>query len=162
MVRYQHLKVLTRLLHAQQHDNGLLCPIRRLKQVVKLKNSLVSFMREELVHASCVEVPYWSSSHHIHAGWSHEAKVNGCIHLLHKARLLASRLDSADTSQGAQQLLHDEFTREGQNNRIEGHEGNIPEALTIVRRRSVIERWLFVREENEMVDNIGLSRIDGI
>lgn len=85
MVCYELLKVLAPFLDAQQHDNGLLRPIRSLKEVVKLKNGLMGFMGVELIHASRVEVPCWRSAHNIYACRSHECKVDGCVHLLHKA-----------------------------------------------------------------------------
>ena len=72
MVSHKLFKVLARLLHAQQQNNGLLRPVRSLKQIVKLDHSLVGFMWEGLVHASRIEVPYWRSAHNINAHGSHK------------------------------------------------------------------------------------------
>lgn len=102
MVSHKLLEVLARLLHAQQQDNGLLRPVRSLEQVVELEDGLVGLVREGLVHASRVEVPYRCSTHDIQARRSHEHKVEGCVHLLHIACLLATRPKAVETSQGAQ------------------------------------------------------------
>lgn len=84
MVSHKLSEVLTRLLHAQKQDNGLLCPVRSLEQVVKLEDGLVGLVQEGLVHASRVEISHWRSAHDIHARRSHECKVEGCVHLFHK------------------------------------------------------------------------------
>jgi len=102
MVCHKLLEVLARLLHAQHQDNSLLRPVRSLEQVVELEDGLVGLVREGLVHASRVEIPYRSSAHDIDARRSHECKIEGRVHLLHKACLLATRIEAAATSQGAQ------------------------------------------------------------
>ena len=85
-VMYHKLfEVLARLLHTQQQDDGLLCPIRSLEQVVEFEDGLVGLVREGLVHSSRVEVPHRRSAHDIQARRSHKRKVEGCVHLLHEA-----------------------------------------------------------------------------
>lgn len=75
MVTDELLKVLTRLLHSQEEDDGLLGPVGSLQEVVELDNALVRSMRETLVHAACVEVPNRRAAHDVHASRSQNAKV---------------------------------------------------------------------------------------
>ena len=168
MVRNQLLVVLARLLKAQQHHDALLRPVRRLKEVVELEAGLVRAVREGLVHARRAKVPHGAPAHDVDARRAHEAEVDGRVHLLGEALQLASALDAVAAAERDEQLLHEELAREGQDDGVKGHEGEVPEALAIVRRQRRVDAAgdegvrLAVREEDEVVDRVGLGRVDGV
>ena len=130
------LEVLAGLLHAEQDDDGLLGPVGGLEQVVELEDGLVGLVGEVLVHAGRVEVPDGRAAHDVHAGGAQHPEVDGRVHLLHEAGLLAARLEAAPPREGAQQLLHDELPRERQHHRVEGHERHVPQPLAVLGRRA--------------------------
>lgn len=134
MVADELVVVLARRLQAQDHDHELLCPVGGLEEVVELEHGLVGHVREVLVHARRVKVPHGSAAHNVHAPGPNKAKVDGRVHLLHEAVLLALGLEACEARQGTQQLLHDELAGKGQDNGIKGHKGKVPWALAILRR----------------------------
>lgn len=158
------LVVLARLLHAQHEHDQLLRPVSGLEQVVEFEIRFVKLVRETLVHASGVEVPHRRMAHDVHAPWPKKGKVDGRVHLLHEACLFAPGLEPRIASKRAEQLLHDELAGKRQHYDIERHEANIPEALGI-------EHWCvrggaggsgqLVAEKNQVVDRVGLGRIEG-
>lgn len=83
--------------------------------------------------------------------------------MLHKARLLATRLDAANSSQGPQYLLHDEFARKRQDRGIESDECQIPKALSVLWHTAMAT---FIREpvgeEDGMMKGVGLGRADRV
>ena len=126
------LEVLARLLHAEQHDDGLLGPVGGLEEVVELEDGLVGSVRVRLVQTDRVKVPDGGPAHDIHAPGARAAKVDGRVQLLHEAGLLGPRPKPCLLGQRAQELLHDEFAGEGQDDGVEGHEGDVPETLAIM------------------------------
>lgn len=166
VVRHQLLKVLARLLKAQQHHDALLRPVRRLEQVIELEDGLVRAVRKGLVHAGRVEVPHGAAAHDVDAHRPHAAEVERRVHLLGEALLLAAALDAVDAAQRDQHLLHHQLARERQHDGVERHKGHVPEALAIVhgqRRVEVGERvGLLVREQDEAADGIRGGWVDGV
>lgn len=165
VVAHELLVVLARLLHAQHQDDGLLGPVRGLEQVVELEDGLVALVGETLVHAGGVEVPHGRPAHDVHAPGPGAAKVDGGVHLLHEAGLLAARPQAGVARQGAQQLLHDELAREGQDGDVEDDEGDVPGALGELRGRArggVGGDGQLVAQEYEVVGGVGLARVDGV
>lgn len=166
VVSHQLPKVLARLLKAQQHDDSLLCPVRRLEQVVELEDGLVRAVRKRLVHAGRVKVPHRAAAHDVETHRAHAAKVEGRVHLLGEALLLALALDAVDAAQRDQQLLQHQLARKGQHNRVKGHKGHVPEALAIVHGQRRVEMGvgvrLLVREEDEAADGIRVGWVDGV
>lgn len=65
VVPNQLLKILAWFLKLKKQNNGLLRPVRCLKQIVRLEESLVASMRKPLEHGSCFEVPYWGATHNV-------------------------------------------------------------------------------------------------
>lgn len=127
-------EVLARLLHSQQQHDGLLRPVGRLEQVIELEHSLVSLVGKALVHAPSVEVPDRRPTHDVHTGRSQDAKVQRRVHLLHKARLLAARLEATVAGEWAEELLHDELSGEGENDGIECDQSNVPGTFGVLGR----------------------------
>ncbi|KAL8371345.1 hypothetical protein RB595_001256 [Gaeumannomyces hyphopodioides] len=158
----QLLEVLARLLHAEYKDQSLLGPVGSLEQVVEFEIGVVGAVGEVLVHAAGVEVPDRGAAHDVHAGGPEDAKVDGRVGLLHEAGLFAPRAHAGVAGKGPQQLLHDELAGEGQDDGVEGDEGDVPAALAVLARAGVaglgLER---VREEDEAVDRVGLGRVGG-
>lgn len=99
-MRYELPKVLSPLLHPEQHDYRLLRPIGRLEQVVELEASVERQMRGSLIHSTGIEVPDWRSAHHIEPCRPHYAKVEGGIGLFHESESLTPRFQAAEDSQG--------------------------------------------------------------
>lgn len=153
--------VLARLLEPQNQDDSLLSPVGSLEQVVELNRGLVRLVGEILVHAASVEVPDRSAAHDIHARRAEDTKVDGSVGLFHKTRLLALA-EARSSRKRSQQLLHDEFTREGQNNHVEDDKGDIPFTLAIMNGHRRVRLGDGVRQEDEVVQNVGLGRVDGI
>lgn len=147
-------EVLAGLLHAQHQDDSLLGPVGRLEQIVELEEGVVRLVREVLVHGPRVEVPQWGAAHDVQARGAQNAKVDGGVDLLHVAGLLAARAQSMPARHGTQDFLHDELAGEGEDDSVEGDEGDVPGTLSIL--------WSFVRraggqavrEEDEVVDGI--------
>lgn len=124
----------------------------------------MELVREALVHASGVEVPDRRVAHDIDAPGPDKGKVDGRVHLLHEACLLAPGLEPCVAGKRAEQLLHDELAGKGQHDDVEGHETNVPKTLFIEDRcvcSSAGGRGQLVAEENEVVDRVGLGRVEG-
>lgn len=161
MMPHKLLEVLPPLLQAEQHDNGLLRPVRGLDQVIHLELRLVRLVREVLIHPPRVEVPDGRAAHHPDARGAHDAKVHGRVHLLHEALLLAARVDARGAREGPEELLHDELAREGQDDGVKGDERNVPEALAVLRRgaRLPVES---VGGEDEAPDGVRVCRVESV
>ena len=155
-------EILPRLLHSQEKHDSLLGPVGGLEEVVELEHSLVGLVREVLVHAIGVEVPNGCTAHNVHASGSHDTKVKGSVHLLHVASLLSARLEAGPARHGAQDLLHDKLAGEGQDDSVEGHEGNIPETLAVLRDLIRVRGWQLVREEDKVADWVAFGRVYGV
>lgn len=155
------LEVLATLLHAEDENDGLLRPVGGLEEIVELDDALVGAVRVALVEAASVEVPDRGAAHDVHAKGAEDAKVDGRVHLLHEAGVLAAAEPQA-AGEGPQHLLHDELAGEGKNDSIEGDEGDVPRSLAVVGGdRGVILRQA-VGEEDEAVDRVGRRRVDGV
>lgn len=155
------LEILARLLHTQDEDNGLLSPVGRLKEVVELDRSQMGLVGEPLVHAAGVEVPHGSMAHDPEAKRTQDTKVDGRVHLLHEAGLLATA-EIIPASERREELLHNELAGERQDNGIEGDKSDIPATLSILSRFVGVVLRQLVREEDEVVDRVGLGRVDGV
>lgn len=158
------LEVLPPLLQAEQHDDSLLGPVCSLEKVVELEGRVMRLVGVRLEHAPRVVVPHRRARHHPQAGGAHDAKVHGRVHLLHEALLLATGRDAGGAREPAEDLLHDELAREREDDCVEGDEGQIPEALAVLRGRiqvgaAVVEP---VRGEDEGIDGVGLGRVGGV
>lgn len=162
MVTDEFLEVLTGLLHAENEDNGLLSPVGGLEEVVELEGGIVGLVGEVLVHAAGVEVPDGGAAHDPHADRTEDGEVDGRVGLLHEAGLLVLTEASA-AGQGAEDLLHDELAGEGEDDGVEGDEGDIPGALAILDGAFVIDlAGELVGEEDEAVDGVGLVGANGV
>lgn len=144
VVANQLLEVLPGLLHSQEKHDGLLRPVGGLEEVIELETGLMGLVREVLVHARGVEVPDGRAAHNVHTNGSHESKVQGRVHLLHVPSLLSARLEAGPARHGAQNLLHDELAGEGEDDGVEGHQGNIPETLAVLRDLIGARGWQLV------------------
>ena len=167
VVQHQLLEILTRLLKLQHQDNSLLRPVRSLQQVVSFEASLVSSVREALVHASGVEVPHRRARHDPQTERTEDGKVHCGVCLLHEASLFPTALDSGADGQGSDQTLHAELAGEGEDDGVEGHESEILLALAILRRiadvcwqsvGALMEGRVGVREVQCWVQRVVLSR----
>lgn len=162
MVSNQLLEILPRLLQLQEQHNRLLGPVTRLEQVIRLEHRLVLTMREPFKHSGRVEVPDVRPAHDVQTERSEDPEVDGRVHLLHEAGRLALAFDSAVHREGANELLHDELAREGQHDRVEGHERDVLLALAVHGRSAGVLGWLRVGEEDGAVHGVGRCRVDGI
>jgi hypothetical protein len=158
----QLLEILPRLLQPQQHDQRLLSPIRRLEQVVELEDGDVALVRIPVVQAVRGEVPHGRLRHDVHADGAHDAEVQRRVGLLHEAGLLAAAADAGGTGPRAEDLLHDEFAREGEDDGVEGEEGDVPFSLSVLRGDGRVGLGEFVGEEDEVVDWVGFGRVQRV
>ena len=92
----------------------------------------MSAVWERLVHAHRVKVPDGRVVHHVQAIGAKNAEVDGAICLLKEAVLFRARGDLAEAGDGAEGALHDEFAGEGEDDDVEGHEGEIFASFAIV------------------------------
>jgi len=134
MVQHQLLEILARFLELQHQNDSLLRPVRSLQKVVSLEASLVSTVREALVHASGVEVPDRRARHDPQTEWTEDSKVHGGVRLLHEAGLFPTALDSSADGQGSDQTLHAELASEGEDDGVEGDEGEVLATFAILCR----------------------------
>ena len=158
----QLLEVLARLFHAEDKHDGLLSPVGGLEEVVELEQGVMGLVREVFVEGACVEIPNRRPAHDVHACGPQDAKVDGRVHLLHVAGLLAARLEAVPLGHRTQDLLHDELAREGQDDGVEGDEGDVPETLAILGDFVGARDGQLVRQEDEVVDRVALGRVDGV
>lgn len=157
VVAHKLLEVLPGRFHAEDEYDGLLRPVGGLKKVVEFEAVFVGLVWEPLVHSRGIKIPHWCLAHNVHAPWAAESEIDGGVHLFHEAGLFALGLDTSVTGQGLQQLLHDELAGEGQDDDVEGHEGDIPGPLAILCWCSIGsalgERQL-VAEKYKVVDGV--------
>lgn len=130
----QFLKIFPRLLQHQGQHNALLCPVRRLQQIIRLEHRLVRLVREPLVHGRCIEVPNRCPAHNPKSIRPEYAEIHGRIKLFQKARLFSRTSDTVRERNRLDDPLHNEFSREGQHDDVEAHESEIARAF-------VIEDW---------------------
>lgn len=161
VMRHKLLEVLPTLLQAQKHDQSLMKPVRRLEQIVELEAYLVGLVRECFVHAAGVEIPHRRATHHIQTRRSQEQAVQHRVRLLYEAGLLPARPEPIVKSERTKDFLADEISREREDDGVESYEGNIPRTLAILPRAGAVTLY-FVGEKDEMMDNVGLRRIDGV
>lgn len=162
VVANQLLEVLTGLLQLQQKHNGLLRPVTRLQQVIRLEDTLVLAVGESLEHGSRVEVPNIRPAHNVQSKRSEDTKVDRGVDLLHEAGSLTLTPDSAPNSQRANQLLHDELAREREDDGVKGHEGDILLAFAVHDRSTGGLGGLRIGEEDCTVHRVGGSRVDRV
>lgn len=156
------LEVLSGLLQLQQQDNRLLGPIACLEQVKCLEERLMLSMRETFKHGSRVEVPDVGPAHDIEAKRTKNAKVDRRVHLLHEPCRLAFTTNTAPNRERPDQALHQEFTRERQNNRVKRDKRNILGAFSVHSRTARGLRGLRIRQENSAVHRVGFRRVDQV
>jgi hypothetical protein len=162
VMRDELLEVLSRLLeHQQQHDH-LLRPVARLQQVVRLEQGLVREVRVARVHAGGVEVPHGRAPHDVQPQRADDGEVDGRVRLLHEARLLGARADAVVYGGRAEDALHEQLAREGQEDRVEGHEGEVAAPLAVLHRRRIVRLGKRVGEEEGGAHGVGLGRVRGV
>lgn len=163
MVTDQLLVVLAGLLHAEDENNGLLCPVGSLEEVVELELGIVGLVRIALVHAAGVEVPDWREAHDIHAKRAKEAEVDSRVDLLHETGHLVLA-EASTATQWTDDLLHDELASKRQDDGVKGDKGNVPETLSVVFTPMLVVEGLgeLVGEEDEAVDGVGRRGVDSV
>ena len=102
-----------------------------MQQVVSLENPLVRSMRVPLEHSRHVEVPYRRAGHHVQSQWAEDSKIHGRVNLLHEAGYLRPATHAAVDSPRADEPLHEELAGEGQDDCIEGYEGEVEGPLAV-------------------------------
>ena len=132
MVQHQLFIILPRRLQLQQQHQPLLQPIRRLQQIIRLKPRVVRPVREPLVHAGDIEIPDRRAAHDVQPQGPEEEEVHGGVELLHEAVLLRALADAAGDCYRADEALHEELAREGEDDGVEGHEGEVFGPLAIL------------------------------
>lgn len=169
VVAHELPEVFSWLLHAEHQDNGLLSPVGGLEEVIKFEAGLVGAVGESLVHAAGIVIPDGGAAHDVDAGGTEEGKVDGRVRLFHETGLLGTGTNARATGQGLEELLHDELACEGEDDGVEGDEGDVVDALAIVdgrargRGQGVVGAWFDgIGEENKFVDRVPFGRIEGI
>lgn len=134
MMQNKLFEILSGLLQHEQQDNGLLCPVTRLQQIVGLEDSFVATVGETLKHSICVEVPDWRAVHDVQAKGTENGKIDGCVELFHESGLFCFSGNSEMNGKGTNHALHEKLAGEAQDNGVEGDESKIGFALAILDR----------------------------
>lgn len=159
MMPDQLLEILPRLLKLQRQHNELLCPVRRLQQIVCLERTLMLPVGESFEHAVRIEVPDRRAVHHVETVGTEDGKVQCRVRLLHEAALFCAGLYAALESKGADDALHEELAREAQNDGIESHKRKVIAALAVFGGRGAGYR---IREEYSSRERVLLVWSDEI
>ena len=128
----QLFEILPRLLQLQTQHNRLLRPVARLQEIIRLKHPFMTPVRESLKHPRRVKIPHWRPRHHVQAQWAKDSKIDRGVDLFHKAVLLRAGADPAVEREGAQVALHEELAGEGEDDDVEGDEGEVEGAFAVV------------------------------
>lgn len=84
------------------------------------------------VEGGGVEVPHWGARHDVESKGPEDAKVYRCVELLHEPRLFCPRSDAEAERDGSDHALHEELTREGEDDNVECHKGKVGAAFSIL------------------------------
>ena len=126
-------------------------------------------MRKAIKHSRRVEIPHRRARHHVQSQGSEHGEIHGGVDLLHETVLLAPGPDSVPDRHGPDESLHQELTREGKNDDVECHEGEVESSFAIedlawfcmVRAEGVVG-WKRIGEEEGIVDRIARTRVDEV
>jgi hypothetical protein len=163
MMRNQLLEIFPRCLQHQQQHNHLLGPVRRLQQIIRLEDGLMRPVRKALIHARRIEIPDGRPAHDPQAKGTEYGEVQRRVKLLHETGLLGLGPDAVADGNRPDDALHDEFTREAQDDDVEADKGEVACALAILRGRiRGCIAWERVREEETGGDRIRRVRVDEI
>lgn len=91
-------------------------------------------MRICFEHSRRIKVPHRCPKHDIQAVGPKDRKVDGRIDLFHEAGLLGAGVDPSVHGERADDSLHEEFAGKGENDDIEGHEGEVTGTFPILCR----------------------------
>ncbi len=165
-------KILPRLLQLHTQHDRLLRPITRLEQVIGLEHALVGAVRETFKHALGVEIPDRRPGHDVEAQGAEDEKVHGRVDLLHEAVLLRAGFDARGEGERANQALHEEFPCEGEDDDVEGYEGEVAGAFAVVGWCGRVmdgvggDVWVVagegVGEEEGTVEGVGRGGVDEV
>lgn len=133
VMRHQDGEILPSLLQPQAQHDGLLRPVTRLQQVVRLEQPVVRPVWEPLVHTLHPEIPHWGPVHDVEAQGPENAEITGRVHLFHETELLLLGAEAMTSGHGAEDALHKELTREGEEDGVEGDKGKVLGAFAIMR-----------------------------
>lgn len=128
----QLFEILARFLEHQQQHNGLLGPITRLQQVIRLEQAFVRAVGETLKHGGRVEIPDWRSLHDVQTKGAKDCKVDGRVELLHESGLLCFFADAQTDCQWADHALHQKLSGKGQDDGVESHKSKIGFSLAVL------------------------------
>lgn len=154
MVHDEFFIVLAGLLEPEEEDYHLLSPESGLEEIVELELGLVRLVGVFLVEGARVEVPDGRLVHDIETKGAHEGDVEGRVGLLEETADLALLLEAADVGKWAEDLFHDEFAGEGEDDGEEGDEEHILETFAVDSLGGVVLAWLGVGELNEGLDGV--------
>jgi hypothetical protein len=125
----------------------------------------VRLVRESLVHGRGIKIPHGCPAHNIQSEGAIDGKIHGCVELLHESGLLGARLDAPADGKRSDESLHEELAREGEDDGVEGNEGEVACALAILDGRGGVCARLSrerVREEEGGGEGVLGRRIDEV
>lgn len=131
MMKHELFKVLARLFQLQHQYECLLTPVTGLEEIVGLEQRFMLAVREAIEHGRCVEIPQRALLHDIEPKWSKDGEVHCCVYLLHESCLLASSANAASDCKRVDEPLHEELSREAENDGVEQDERQILLALAV-------------------------------
>ena len=123
-----------------------------------------------LIHARGVEVPDRRPAHDVDAQRPGDAEVDGGVELLHESALFPTPADAAFDRDGPDHALHEEFASEGEDDGVEGDEGEVFGPFAILGHvadvggegGSFVEGWVGVGEEDGGVEGVVLAGGDEV
>ena len=147
-------------------------PIASLEQIVGLEQALVGLVRVVLEHGPGIEIPDRRPTHDVETEGSKDREVHGGVDLFHEPGLFGPGVDAARLCQRADEPLHEEFAGEGEDDDVEGDEGEVAWSFAVLgwgvgttegvggdERRGGRER---VGEEEGAVEGIACGGIDEV
>lgn len=90
-------------------------------------------MRESFVHARRVEIPDRRPAHDEQPQGAENAKVDGGVELFHEPTHLPLLAYPQPNGQGTNEALHEKLAGEGEDDGVEGDEGEVLRALAVLR-----------------------------
>ena len=134
MMSHQLPKILPRLFQLQKQHNRLLCPIASLEQIVGLEQALVGLVRVVLEHGTGIKIPDGGPTHNVETEGTKDRKVNRGVDLFHEPGLFGAGVDAARLRKRADESLHEKFAGEGEDDDVEGDEGEVAWSFAILGR----------------------------
>ena len=94
----------------------------------------MGLVRVVLEHGTGIKIPDGGPTHNVETKGPKDREVHGGVDLFHEAGLFGTGVDAARLRKGTDESLHEEFTGEGEDDDVEGNEGEVAWSLAVLGR----------------------------